>query len=144
MKHITALFLLACIGCGSEPDIAPSLKSILDLYLQNAPTNGHFEELTKVKFGNPGTSAEGVSLVGACEVSGSKKIGGKSYFQKREIIVRDLPITPSFEAAVLHELAHCLHDLEHVEDPKALMAKKHFDNDEYWSENLVIRLREAF
>ena len=142
MKIITLItvFLLFSCACGSEErEFDPELTKILRQYLRIAPTNGALKELVELKFGSTGDP----KLQGVCEQS---YVGlGKDYFNERRVTIEPSDnMGPQRVALVMHELAHCLHDKEHTDDPWSLMHPDRYGDDEYWQENLDERVREMF
>lgn len=117
-----------------DPDLAP----VLAQYLAWAPNEGRLKDLKSLKFGKlpRGTAA-------TCEIK-TVRVCGRALYTELRVVVQPLELTPTNTATVMHELAHCLHDMFHVTDPKALMAADVFQDDGYWTENLEKRVKEAF
>lgn len=142
MKHFIYIMIIAVLatGCGIEEDepkvFDPALAPIVYEYIAYTPDKGHLDKLVSLKFGAVGSD----SRHGLCE---KDNIG--SPFEKRYIT-----IAPTNErgwvlkAIVMHELAHCLHDKEHTDDPDSLMNPNHHGGEDYWRENLEAKVRELF
>lgn len=122
-------------GCGTDdepkPRIDSELRPVLDKYLSWTPDNGKIDELMVLEFGETSEMR-----VGSC----FKDSDG------RRVVVRRTgsEIGPALESIVMHELAHCLHDIPHSSDPYSIMNAFYWGNDEFWSENLEKKVRELF
>lgn len=145
MKVYFALLLAALFtSCGREDDhetkIDPELQPHVDLYLSYAPDNGHLDELLSVKF-VPAWLLQG--SLGRCEKENETVLGKKS--TTRTVLIADTTNACLYGVVVAHELAHCLHDREHIgESPRELMGSTTFLNCEFWSENLNAQLEALF
>lgn len=133
----TAVVTLSACGPDTTLDSDPELDYYLKLYLRWAPSNGHLDELTKLKFGSTGTDA-----VAACT---KQKVGsGKFFTWNREIVVKRIDVDSRLAALVMHELGHCLHDKKHSEDPKSLMHSKIYWDADYWDQHLEEQVEGMF
>ena len=137
-----AIFILALLvtGCGveeSEPkEFDPELASLVHYYLAFAPDKGELDKLAVMKFGD--VDKDGKQAW--CQV---ENIG--SPFERREITVEPREDRGYlFKTTVMHELGHCLHDLEHSDEPYAIMNPQREGDEAYWQENFDAKLAEMF
>lgn len=134
------MLALALIGCGPQPlEIDRDLEPILNLYLAYAPDRGHLKDVSSVRFGELPEH-----LSGKCDGK-KKKLLGATVDRMLEIVIRrEDALDNRFRAVVLHEFGHCLHDLPHSDDPLSIMSANIVSDEDYWRENLEIRLSEMF
>lgn len=138
MKHFIYIIALLATGCGAEKDepksFDPVLAPIVYEYLAYAPNKGHLDKLVKMEFGDLGGRA------GHCH----------RYDKGSPFETRTITIAPReehgwiFKSIVMHELAHCLHDIEHSDDQESLMYHEVWGDEDYWRENLEAKVRELF
>lgn len=148
------LLLLSACGADDEVTIDYQLRPILDRYLMLAPDEGQLDELADLRVGNPGLGPTGNALSGRCYRDYDTVVGRKvPGSQRRHVVVappHDGDVGGAcWRAVVYHELAHCLHDLGHVDDEKALMYPFVKCSDERWSDywasvDLDNKLMESF
>lgn len=152
-----ALFIgIFCLtsACGRQsdgPKIDPTLQQGVNLYLQFAPNHGDWDKLTEVSLYDGDTSdIPGAEEIGACESFDEhtpKQLGHKVIpgSETRRVYVKLGQTEYLSQAVIAHELGHCLHNFDHVDDPDAIMQPVVGSQDEiYWKEHLSERLYEMF
>lgn len=136
---LVTLALTACGSSDADKEIDPAFQDEIDIYLSIAPDRGRWDQLKSVGYCEPHS---GAGYSGGCKWHDRKFEDSYS----RICINPKLRETPFTERSVLvHELAHCLHDIRHDEsDPKGIMAFHTYVDEDYWAENLMPELRKLF
>lgn len=112
--------------------IDPELAPILAMYRAAAPNSGHYDNFTEFQFGELPANT-----LGHCYIT---RYGWST---ERRVIMRRIA-GEALTVVALHELAHCLHDVPHSNDPQSIMAAQLYVNEAYWAEYLPKRLQELF
>ncbi len=139
------LFVLCYVfvGCGADqrdPDVDPELATYLGMYLRIAPSDGHLEQLTSLKWGE----IDNPAFEGTCKFE-EMDIAGKAAHTKRWIIIEPHALDSKLAAIVLHELGHCLHDLKHIPGTRGqIMSPSQINSVQYWDVNLETKAQEMF
>lgn len=155
---ITKLLSIAClsmlstylVGCGSSGlKIDREFRPLLDLYLSHAPNHGMIMELESMTWGDPGAANEGICLRYKNGINGTSI----NFERARKIIISPIFDGPcGLRKTVLHELGHCLHDLDHSSDPHDIMfgdsevlsEEEIEEREQFWCENTETKLIEMF
>jgi hypothetical protein len=130
---IRAIILsLIAVGCREETRVDPDLRPMLDLYLAHAPSDGKLEHLKEMIHGDTGES------FGMC--------WKRSRPQERRIHIKPGLDEMAQNLTALHELGHCLHDLDHTDDPKSIMyaGGEPIPDDGWWREHMIDQLKAMF
>ncbi len=150
MKTLVLLLaLVGCNGCGAEEivlDVDAELAPYLQIYLSLAPDQGHLDRLAELKFGTPPPGRGGKCFTDSLVIPEVKGAWAETAISDTRTIVIKRPkkYNARFAALVIHELGHCLHDLEHVDDPYAVMAFDRKGKNEYWEDNLALKVKQMF
>lgn len=134
------LFVIGCNACGSDGvDIDAELKPWVDLYFSYAPDRGRYDEITSIKFGDPGDGSDG------SHDWSTRHVGGYELWTDRTITIRkDVPFNCYMQAVLMHELAHAVHDIDHSGDKRSLMHSRFVEDDAYWCAALVPELQKLW
>lgn len=135
-------FSIVALGCGTEPaSIDRDLRPILDLYLLRAPSEGLLHLLRSMQFGE---LDEGFR--GGCFYGGNKIAGVKVGETRRIVVNRKDVFSAKWKRVVLHELGHCIHDLEHSDNPEDIMYGEGVNerDEQWWKDHLLEKLDEMF
>jgi hypothetical protein len=137
MRSLAMIIVIFMTACGGEPDIDPRLQQYLDLYLDNAPNNGHLDRLVSFKI-DPFMNHH----VGYCDKDATK-VGGKRISSEYKITIRPMISIQQERVTAIHELAHCLHDIEHSNGKGYdIMDKGFAGEDAYWAEHFDEKFAE--
>lgn len=139
MNRLLIVFAFVLTACGpDEPRIDPLLRPVLHKYLSWVPNDGKLDELVSMEFGH-------VDGFGVCNKDWVNGFNGDKHFAERRIVISGPEnLGSAWEAAVMHELAHCLHDKAHSNDSFSLMYPHKERGDEYWEKNLETKVKEMF
>lgn len=133
MRISAAIFtMIALTSCGGLPELdrpARGFDPVLQGYMTDfyAETDAHGlypgHDIWSAKFGDPNAGKEDGSFVGLCTIQTAVRDNGMgpTYPTFRTIVIIS-DMDPLFTKTVMyHELGHCAYDLEHVDDPDAMM-----------------------
>lgn len=142
---LTILILLSSFGCREDYlEIDPELEEVLIFYLSIAPTQGSLNQMTSIRWGDPGDGN-----AGSCNRFG-RNYGLFSRRSKEIVIRRDDAHPCMTRRTIVHELAHCLHDFKHTDDPNDIMfgGDEVVDDlevrEEFWCKNIEEKTKGLF
>ena len=140
LRLLFLVFLLTACGSEDGPKVNPALQAGLDIYLSVAPAvDGDRLKSLTLQFCDTPTGRQG-----RCNWD-DKDALGFTLATKNDICIRDTqPDSPVLRALVAHELAHCLHRINHSNDPKSLMFPDIPDDNAFWSEHLNESIAKIF
>lgn len=142
-----SILMLLLSGCGSDDSlkIDPDFQEAFNVYQTFAPDKGNLDQLESIKWADAEDSEEPAH--GKCQ-SRYKQVAGKKLqgSERRWIEITRGPVEGAYNlnALVIHELAHCLHNIGHSSDPEAIMHETVLPDEAYWKEHLTERLYEMF
>lgn len=136
MKFLIAFLLTGC-GAMTGLKVDPKLQGAVDRYMAHVPDQGHYDELTRVQFGDTADEA-----YGECVVVRNKQ---KGFIVERHVTIKRNAGTGIWlEVTVAHELAHCLHNKGHDTDGLKLMNPVRTGDETFWVQNLNEQIEGLF
>lgn len=150
MRVLLLVAFMLLTACGVNRHVDPELQPLLDEYLAKAPNPGRIISLRSLKMVDEEVMKED-GIAGRCDEAktgvGNSVTGWLITGKVFDIWVsRKNYGSAIWRSTVFHELGHCLHKLEHVEDRDAIMfpIQDNSDREAWWAEHLDSQLAKLF